>query len=319
MNASLDIVIVNWNAGQQLRECLQSIATVDREGFELLRVVVVDNASADGSLDGLEKLRLPLTLIRNIENRGFAAACNQGAKDSKADYLLFLNPDTRLFANSLKVPLGFMESPNNKDIGIVGIQLVDEGGHISRTCVRFPTPVKLWVHMLGLNRVFSRLLPGYFMTDWDHRESGEVDHVIGAFFLVRRTLFQLLGGFDGRFFVYFEDLDFSLRAKLAGWRSFYLTAARIFHKGGGTSEQVKAKRLFYSLRSRVLYGYKHFGWWAATSLLLGTLLLEPLIRLVLAAARRSGRDIMETLQAYRMLIADLPAIFRVIRGRAAGS
>ncbi len=315
MNGSLDIIIVNWNAGQQLRECLQSIAAADRRGFELLRVVVVDNASVDGSLDGIENLRLPLTLIRNNENRGFAAACNQGARGSKADYLLFLNPDTRLFEGSLRGPMEFMEQPDNRGIGIVGPQIIDEAGQISRTCARFPTLFRFYVQMLGLNRLFPHFIPGYLMTDWDHRESIEVDHVIGAFFLVRRPLFEMLGGFDERFFVYLEDLDFSYRARQAGWRSFYLTGAQVFHKGGGTSEQIRAKRLFYSLRSRVLYGYKHFGRWGGTVLLLGTLLIEPLSRLTLAAVRRSGRDMAETLQAYRMLLGAMPSILRTTKGQ----
>lgn len=314
MNGSLDIIIVNWNAGQQLRECLQSITAVDRSGFELQRVVVVDNASVDGSLDGLENLRLPLTLIRNNENRGFAAACNQGARGSKADYLLFLNPDTRLFNESLKIPLKFMELSNNQDVGIVGIQLIDNTGRISRTCSHFPSIRHFFFQMLGLSYLFPCRFSGHLMTKWDHTTNAEVDHVMGAFFLVRRLLFKALQGFDERFFVYLEDVDFSYRAKGVGWRSYYLTDAQAFHKGRGTSEQVRAKRLFYSLRSRVLYGYKHFGRCGGTALLLGTLLIEPLSRLTLAAIRRSGRDMAETLQAYRMFLGAMPSMLHKSEG-----
>src|SRR5438094_1323064 len=97
MTDTLDIIIVNWNAGKPFRDCLLSIKNAKKSGFNLTRVVVVDNGSTDGSLDAIHTAGLPLTVIRNPENRGFAAACNQGAKESKADYLLFLNPDTRLF------------------------------------------------------------------------------------------------------------------------------------------------------------------------------------------------------------------------------
>jgi len=267
MNVSIDIVIVNWNAGPQLRDCLDSIIVADRDGLEIKRVVLVDNASSDGSSDGLQAYRFPLTVIRNTKNRGFGAACNQGAKDSCSDYLLFLNPDTRLFSDSLSKPLAFMEQADNQNIGIAGIQLVDNNSSVSRTCSRFP--------------------PSYFLIDWDHEDSRLVDHVIGAFFLVRRSLFNIMNGFDERFFVYLEDLDFSLRARKSGWRSYYLAEVQAFHKGGGTSENIKATRLFYALRSRILYGYKHFGWWAGTGLMGGTLFLEFLSRFVLASAHRS--------------------------------
>ena len=96
---SLDIVIVNWNAGDQLQRCLATIPA-NPDGYALSRVVVVDNASTDQSLAGLNMPGLPLKVIRNAENRGFGAACNQGAVDSHADYLLFLNPDTLLERDS---------------------------------------------------------------------------------------------------------------------------------------------------------------------------------------------------------------------------
>ena len=127
---SLDIVIVNWNTARELMECLASIAASDRSAFHLARVVVVDNASRDGFCLELEAGQLPLTVVRNAENRGFAAACNQGAAGSKADYMLFLNPDTRLFPETLTHTVAFLERPDSGDIGICGIRLVD--AHESR-------------------------------------------------------------------------------------------------------------------------------------------------------------------------------------------
>ena len=308
MSVLVDIVIVNWNAGLLLRQCLESIV-IDRDGFVLDRVIVVDNASSDGSLDGLEKISLPLTLIRNPENKGFAAACNQGAQGSRADYLLFLNPDTRLFADSLSVPLAFMEAPPNKTVGICGIQLLDDSGNVSRSCARFPTPAMFYSRILGLARLFPGYFSDHFMAEWGHDENREVDHVIGAFYMVRRRLFEQLGGFDERFFVYLEDIDFSYRAKKSGWKSYYLAETQAYHKGGGTSEQIKAKRLFYSLRSRIRYGYKHFSRSQATMLLLATLLLEPLTRLALNALQGSYKDARETISGYRMLYSALPKMF----------
>jgi len=273
------------------------------------KIIIVDNASIDGSIDDIDKYNLPLIIIHNHTNLGFAAACNQGAKECKADYILFLNPDTMLFENSLSVPLEFMERPENRHIGIVGIQLLDENGHVSRTCARFPTPGQFFAKMLGLDRLFHNI--SHFMVEWDHMDSREVDQVMGAFFLVRRSLFEELNGFDEKFFVYFEEVDFSLRARERGWKTFYLADAQAYHKGGGTSEQVKAKRLFYSLRSRILYGYKHFSWLSATLLLLSTIIIEPLSRMALCIVRRSGSDFVETCKAYFMLWSSMPEWIRV--------
>jgi len=144
------------------------------------------------------------------------------------------------------------------------------------------------------------------MAEWPHDITRDVDHVIGAFFLVRRSLFESLGRFDERFFVYLEDLDFSYRARQAGWRSVYLANAQAFHAGGGTSHQVKARRLFYSLRSRLLYAAKHFSKSGAALVFLATLLLEPLSRSAWALMRRSLPSLKETWQGYGMLWCWLP-------------
>lgn len=304
----VDIIIVNWNAGSLLRDCVRSIGEAGQVGFELGQVVIVDNGSTDGSLDELASTDLPLKIIRNTENKGFAAACNQGAQGRRADYLLFLNPDTRLFADSLSAPLAFMESGRNQSVGICGIQLLDDKGMVSRSCARFPTPRLLYGWMLGLDKLLPQLFPSHLMQEWGHDTSRDVDQVIGAFFMVRGRLFHQLNGFDERFFVYQEEVDFSLRAHRLGWRSHYLAQAKAYHKGGGSSGQVKARRLFYSLRSRILYGYKHFGRVQATAVLLSTLLLEPFARVTLSLLQNSFKSTGETLSAYLMLYEELPAL-----------
>src|SRR4051812_17612693 len=102
--ASVHVVIVNWNSGAQLRECLTSFAVTADDDVTLSGVTVVDNASKDGSADPVDLPSVPLSVVRNSENRGFAAACNQGAEGSNADFILFLNPDTRLMPGSLELP-----------------------------------------------------------------------------------------------------------------------------------------------------------------------------------------------------------------------
>ncbi len=310
MKPSVDIIIVNWNAGAQLRQCLDSIAAADLTGLQLERVVVVDNASTDGSADTLSSSSLPLLVIRNRENRGFAAACNQGVRGSTAGYLLFLNPDTVLMRDSLRVPVSFMDIPVNSRVGICGIQLTDESGRVAQSCSRFPTAFMFISKMIGLQTVLPPALARQPMTDWDHATSRDVDQVIGAFFLVRRGLFDDLDGFDERFFVYFEEVDFARRAAGKGFRSHYLADARAFHRGGGCSDQVKALRLRYNLQSRIEYALKHFSSSSATALVFATLLVEPPARLTSALLRGALSDFAEILAAYGAVWRRVPELIR---------
>jgi len=312
----LRIVIVNWNVGGMLRDCVRSIATANQTGFALERVVVIDNASTDDSLHGLKDFGLPLEVIRNADNRGFAAACNQGAQEFDGDYLLFLNPDTRLFAASLAAPLAFMQAPENAAVGICGIQLIDDSGKPARSCARFPTAGSLVTQSLGLDKLFPARFRSHLMTEWDHTATRFVDHVIGAFYLMRTGLFQQLGGFDERFFVYLEDLDLSLRAARMGWSSCYLAEARAWHKGGGTSARIKARRLFYSLQSRILFAFKHFSRGRAFAVLMVTLFVEPWPRLVFYFLRGEGvRCVGETLSGFALLYRALPGVLKVVLKR----
>lgn len=311
MANEIDIVIVNWNSGEQLLSCLTSISKTVAALQIISRVVVVDNASSDNSTQGIELVNLPITLIANRSNCGFAFACNQGAAFSTSKYLLFLNPDTELQSDTLSNAIGFMGDPQNRGVGIMGAQLLNESGNVSVTCSRFPTVGRFIYKIVGLDRLFPKFFKSHFMTDWDHMRCREVDQVMGAFFLIRRELFETLRGFDERFFVYFEEVDLSLRVWQAGWRSHYFPGAQAFHKGGGTSEQVKALRLFYSLRSRILYGYKHFSCLSATTLLIVSVVFEPLSRIAFCILNKSFEDVLNTIRGYVKLWISLPVILKV--------
>lgn len=297
----IGVVIVNWNSGKHLNACLDSLL-----GDSGLEIVVVDNASTDGSAILYPK-HSRVSLVRSEENLGFGKACNLGAMRTHGEFLLFLNPDALVFPGTLSKVIDYMQDPLNAGVGICGVQLIDEFGCVARTCARFPSPLGFLSHSLGLDRVFPRA--GHTMVEWHHEEIRAVDQVIGAFFFVRRELFNALGGFDERFFLYFEEVDFSLRASQAGWQSVYLADAQAFHAGGGSSHQVKARRLFYSLRSRLQYSAKHFGALGIAIVLVGTLLAEPMSRSALAIARLSPSALKETWQGYAMLWAWLPIWF----------
>ncbi len=295
----IDVVIVNWNAG--LQACVESVSEF---GAGLVgQIIVVDNGSTDHSMQLIENVPLVHSVLL-AENAGFARGCNQGALHATSPYILFLNPDAAIYADTLPSVIACMESSEHRDTGICGVRLLDEQGHVARSCSRYPSALRCAAQSLGLDKFAPRL--GSAMTEWDHLQNRYVDQVIGAFFLVRRDLFIQLDGFDERFFVYYEEVDFAYRAAKAGFRSYYLNDTSAFHLGGGVSNQVKARRLFYTLRSRLLYAVKHFSILSITAVVLSTLLLEPLTRLALALLKRSGAAFKETLSGFVMLYRWLP-------------
>lgn len=270
------------------------------------RVIIVDNASEDRSADAIAEYAEKVTIIHNEHNVGFAAACNQGAKKSVADYLLFLNPDTRLIDLSLDAALAFLEDKENQWVGVLGPKLVDDDGHTQRSCARLPTVGRLVAQGAGVDRILTDHFLSCAMSDWDHMDTREVDQVMGACLIVRRTIFESLGGFDERFFVYYDDVDLCARVKKLGYKIVHFAESRVYHFGGGTTSSVKGMRLFYLLRSRLLYAGKYFGPVSVWMLVFTCLVLEPAVRMVWTIARLSFRDFAEVLWATALLWVNLP-------------
>lgn len=293
-SGSVDIVIVNWNSGAYLAECIASIAQLGSGLRDIASVSVIDNASSDGSA-GIDTHGLVMRVSRNVSNVGFGAACNIGARFGCADTILFLNPDTRIEANSISACRAHL----NDDVWVVGARLIGDDGLVQRTCCRAATAPRMIARALGLDRLVPST--GYVMTDWAHDETRLVDHVIGAFYLIRRDVFERLGGFDERFFVYLEDLDLSTRVRSAGGKCLFAADATAHHAGGGTTRSIKATRLFYSVRSRLQFAGKHFGTISKSMVWVASLTMEPLLRSARAALHRSKQELFEVWHGYAAL------------------
>lgn len=304
MQNTLSLVIVNWNAGSQLRDCVVSILNSQHNNFVLEKIIIVDNASNDNSLDLLPNDN-KLQIIKNPQNYGFGRACNVGAKcANNADLLLFLNPDTKLELQTLDQAIKFyINNSKLMHFGILGIKLLHDNDSVQRSCARFPSTRSYFFDSTGLSKFFPN--ESLHMGDFNHLSSRFVDHVIGAFFLMENGVFNQLNGFDESFFVYLEDLDFSYRANKLGYKSYFLAETSAVHVGGGCSQQVKAKRLFYSLNSRLIYAKKHFS--ALDYLLISglTLFIEPFSRCVFSLLKKDFKGLMETLSGYKMLYGRL--------------
>ncbi|MEW6578076.1 MAG: glycosyltransferase family 2 protein [Chloroflexota bacterium] len=277
----LGIVIVNWNTRDLLRECLRSVQA--SQGDFTYRVVVVDNASSDGSADMVRAEFPDVALIASAENEGYPRANNHGlralgfapgcADEDAPRYALALNPDTVLPPGALGDMLAYMDA--DATIGVAGPKLVLPDGSLDLACRRsFPTPEISFYRMVGLSRLFprSRHFGRYNLTYLDPDVETEVDSVVGAFMLVRRAAIQQVGLFDETFFMYGEDLDWAFRIKQAGWKVMYNPRVTVTHVKRAASRQSRqAQREFY--RAMLLFYRKHYRrttpWWLHSLILLG--------------------------------------------------
>jgi len=289
----IDIVIVNWNAGKYIHSCIESIHK-NSDGL-INQIIVVDNNSSDSSDAAIENMS-KVRLIKLQKNLGFAKACNIGATYAKSNYLLFLNPDTIIYPGVFVRVYSFMVNEDNAQIAICGVQQINREGEVSRHCCRKPTKCSFIYLTIGFSIIFPKL--GHLMQDWNHSDSRQVDHVIGSFYFIRRKIFEGLQGFDERFFVYLEDLDLSIRVKKLGWKIMYLSDVSIKHFCGGSSQQIKSRRLFYSLRSRLLYVEKHYGIFFYLMILFAIFSIELILRLTQSLVRLSFMSCMEILKSY---------------------
>lgn len=318
---SLDIIIVNWNAGRWLTDCLRAVASAAPTACTLQRVIVIDNASTDDSCDALPApdARLPLTLVRNASNRGFAAACNQGAAGSRADYLLFLNPDTVATTAALDGVIQLLEQQASAGVDIGGVWMEGHAGAQTLWLRAFPTARTFMLQALGLRQQWTRDVDlGVPPRTADPLGPLEVSIVGGAFFAIRRPLFEALHGFDERFFMYFDEVDLCRRARERGARAMLARNVTIYHHNGACSDRVPAMRLFYLLRSRLRYARRHFS--VPQTILLAGLMCtyEPALRLARAALGRGPERIGEVAEAYARFAASLAGLGGDDRGVVRG-
>ena len=251
MSGRVGAVIVTYNS----RACVgRAVDSCLREGLE---VVVVDNASEDGTADAIAG-RPDVKLVRNLENRGFAAAVNQGFRRLDNEYVLLLNPDAELITSCAAMERELLEA------GAAGGMLIGPDGRPQAgfTVRRFPTPTVLALEVLGINRLW-RGNPAnrrYRCLDLNLNAGSDVDQPAGAFLMVRREAWDRAGGFDEQFFpVWFEDVDFCFRLKQAGYRIRYTPQAVARHEGGHSVRAIpdQASRLYW-YGSLLRYVCKHF-------------------------------------------------------------
>jgi N-acetylglucosaminyl-diphospho-decaprenol L-rhamnosyltransferase len=283
----LSVIIVNYNTRHLLDEMMAALEAA-AEGI-LLQVIVVDNASRDGSVEYIRTRWPELQLIANTSNVGFGRANNQALPLLRGRNILLLNTDAFVAGDSLRLALA--ELQQHADCGIVGARLVGRDGTVQPSCRYFPTPWNILLVRTGLWKLFpgTRLVDDM---DWDDRAPAECDWVPGAFLLVRRAVVDQAGLFDPRYFLYYEEVDFCRAAKAAGWKVRYCPHTEVVHIGG---ESAKSDGMLSSsgrqlsvlqVESELLYFRKHYGLTGVAA----SILLGALGDAILAAKRLLGRN-----------------------------
>jgi GT2 family glycosyltransferase len=232
-SARVSVVIVVWNAKNYVLECLASLR--EHCAGVCSEVIVVDNASTDGTPEMVAELYPEFRLIRNSENLGFAKANNIGIAQSSGDYICLVNSDVKFLDDCISPMIEYLSQ--NPMVGMVGPKMLATDGRVWRSTMRFPT---IWNHFsraLGLDIAFrgSRRFGGLLMSDFDHRTTAPVEVLNGWFVAVRRTAMERVGLLDPQFFMYGEDVDWCYRFHQAGEGVVFFAEAGAIHYGGASS------------------------------------------------------------------------------------
>ena len=281
----LSVCIVNWNTCAYLRECLTALyAHPPQEAA--LEVIVVDNASSDGSA-AMVKAEFPqVSLVAAAKNLGYAQGNNEALKRAQGDWVLLLNPDVIVHPESLTNAVYFGQA--HLDAGAIGARLIGTDGQTQRSVRSFPDPNPVVWEFLGLPRLFpqSRVFGAYRMTYFDYDRVAEVDQPMGSFLLLSRRALSEVGLMDLQFPIFFNEVDWCWRAKRGhGFTIYYTPAVAVTHYGGGSTRQVKTRMIIESHRSLLRFYEKHYKRRIPTLLywLIGQAVLGNERRLVQAA------------------------------------
>lgn len=251
----VSIIIVSWNTRGILRDCLNSVYL--QAGQIDFEVIVVDNASTDGSAEMVRRNFPDVRLIENAENRGFARANNQGMDIAEGRYFLMLNSDTLVLDSAVEKVVHFAES--RSDAAVLGCRILNSDMSVQPSCFMFPSALNLFLAATYLYKVFpkSRFFGRARMTWWDGSDVKQVDAVTGCFMLVRKSAVDEVGMMDEQLFMYGEEADWCYRFKKAGYEVVFTPRAQIVHLGGASSRQVKPGMIKQWRRSTLMFFKKH--------------------------------------------------------------
>ena len=255
-DVDLSVVIPSYNTRDLMEQVLRTVAEAST-GIAV-QVIVVDNASRDGSVEMVAEKFPDVELIRNDRNLGFGAANNVAFRRVRGRYVLLLNSDTIVRPDTLRTMVAFMD--DHPEAGAAGCKILNPDGTLQLESRRgFPTPSAAFYKLSGLSRLFpnSRRLAHYNMTYLDPEELSEVDALSGSFMIVRRQVLEELGGFDEAYFMYGEDLDWCYRMRAAGWKIYYVPSTEIIHFRGESGRAESLRVQYRKNEAMSIFVHKH--------------------------------------------------------------
>ncbi len=254
----VSIIIVNWNTQQIICDCLRSIYS--QPGKNNCEVIVIDNASSDDSVEVFKRDFPNVILIENNDNRGFAAANNQGIKIAKGKYVLLLNSDTIVLDKAIEKVVDFTDM--YPEVAVVGCRVLNPDKTLQRSCFMYDSLLNMFLSSSYLHKLFpkSRFFGRQWMTWCNFDEEISVEAIKGCFMLVRRAAIDQVGLMDEEFFMYAEEADWCYRFRLAGWDIRFAPVGEIIHFGGQSTAQVSGKMLIELRLSILKFIQKHHGW-----------------------------------------------------------
>jgi GT2 family glycosyltransferase len=260
----ISVVIVGWNARHYLELCLQSIA--DAPPHRSMEIIVVDNASSDGSSEMITAKFPAVKLIRSEENLGFAKGNNVGIRQCQGRYIALVNPDVIVFPGCLDALADFLDQ--NPKVGDVGPRVLNPDMTQQSTCRRFPTLWNNFSSAAGLATAFkkSRIFAGEHMWFFSHDRTLPVDVLVGCFSMIRRETFDEVGLLDENLFMYGDDVDWCRRAWKAGWQVVFFPGGRAIHDRGKITAPYPVRFAVAQQKSVLYYWRKHHGFWGETGI-----------------------------------------------------
>ncbi len=263
-NPDLSIIILNYNVKELLVKCLESIFK-NRTDKDNWQVIVVDNASSDGSVAAVKELAShigsgnAIEMVENQSNLGFAAGNNAAIPKVKAPVVLFLNPDTVIAGKAIAKSYEYLMG--NPDIGALTCRVELPNGNLDYSCHRgFPTPWNSFCYFLGLSKLFpkSRLFAGYTATHFDIHKTHEIDCLTGAFLMVRKIAGDQIGWWDTDYFWNGEDIEFCFDLRQKGWKIYFYPEAKIIHYKGSSASKEKSKTVLHGISAMRIFYMKHY-------------------------------------------------------------
>lgn len=250
------IIIVNYNVADLLIECVKSINSTESD--LILEIIVVDNNSNNDDKKKLMEIaaQQKIRLVLNFQNVGFAAANNQVLSDLNSDYVVFLNPDTKIIEPyTFDRLISVLES--SEKIGVCGPKILFGDGTLQLSCGSYPTPLRFLSELLYLTHFFPKLFPGYRYSNWQHNHRKEVDWVSGACLVIKYNVLKMIFGFDDMLSFYMEDVDLCTRVIMKGYKIIYEPSVYLIHFEGQSSRQTRETAVITGYFSKLKFYSKY--------------------------------------------------------------